>query len=267
MKSGFHCDRCDDCDEEDQAKRKESRGDSNKLGFAETRRSVTKLNHLIIDQLVREGVPAVSVSPFPSWKTDQGTLVADAADEVERLLLLGFVPVLHGDAVLDTSLGCTILSGDRVMERLASILQPTCVGFITDVSGVYDRPPKAGAGAPGEAAQAQLLPELWVNASGEVYPAGTRASGEVQQGVGAFSLEGARQRDRAAPAIEQTIVMDVNERQDVTGGMRTKLACAASIAVMVQAPVYVAQVATQDSLLVLQGRRPPVCTAVLPRPT
>jgi hypothetical protein len=32
-------------------------------------------------------------------------------------------------------------SGDTIMEELARRLAPSAVGFITDVAGVYDKPP------------------------------------------------------------------------------------------------------------------------------
>ena len=250
VKAGFHCERRDDTDREPWAT-PAAGSDNDKFGFADTRRSVTKLNHLFIEALVREGVPAVGVSPFPAWSTDKGTLTSDSADHVKRLLLLGLVPVLHGDAVLDSTLGCTILSGDRVMEQLARLLQPACVGFITDVAGVYDRPPTKGAGSGTDATSgptARLLPELWVSASRELRAAPSAGA--------AGGGEGAQVRG---------IEMDVNERQDVTGGMRTKVECAASIVAQAQVPVYVAQVATDHSLQLLMGCRPNVGTALLPR--
>jgi len=35
---------------------------------------------------------------------------------VTNLLQAGFLPVLHGDCVLDSSKGCAILSGDTIIE-------------------------------------------------------------------------------------------------------------------------------------------------------
>jgi len=130
------------------------------LGFSETRRSVTRLNHHVVEALVRAGVSAVgnqfalftstkvqmltpeelALSPFPRWTTRDGRVggchagggsgVSEAAggdadvqahecggswaaDAVNSLVNQGFVPVLHGDAVLDLSLGCSILSGTQ----------------------------------------------------------------------------------------------------------------------------------------------------------
>jgi isopentenyl phosphate kinase len=196
----------------DGAQQEAGRSENPAFGFADTRRSVTRLNHYVVEALINEGVAAVGVSPFPTWKTDKGILVSDKAEEVAELLRLGFVPVLHGDAVLDQTSGCTILSGDKVMERLADLLQPSIVGFITDVPGVYDRPPRkdshgtqgADGGGGGET-QPQLISES---------------------------------KSQSADDIQ----MEVNEKQDVTGGMRTKVECAANIVAKCRVPVYIAQV-------------------------
>jgi hypothetical protein len=117
---------------------------------------------------------------------------------VDSLLYAGLLPVLHGDAVLDSALGCTILSersrlktlpriqflrptaaesgegcasswvclhaqalarseplgskpalsapagsagGDTIIRHLAERLRPEWVVFLTDVEGVFDKPP------------------------------------------------------------------------------------------------------------------------------
>lgn len=54
---------------------------------------------------------------------------------VVKALDSGFVPVLHGDAVLDTSQGCTILSGDVIIRYLAEELKPEFVVFLVSYIG------------------------------------------------------------------------------------------------------------------------------------
>jgi isopentenyl phosphate kinase len=71
------------------------------LGFALTRSSVTRLNALVVQALNDAGVPAVGISPFPSWRTTSGRLSTDAMGCVEPPAGAGLVPVLHGDGVLD----------------------------------------------------------------------------------------------------------------------------------------------------------------------
>lgn len=79
-------------------------------GFADVRRSVTLLNHHVVSALVRHGLPAVAMGPFPAWACTNGQLMAqDGMEGVKQALGCGLLPVLHGDAVLDTEIGCTIL--------------------------------------------------------------------------------------------------------------------------------------------------------------
>lgn len=68
-------------------------------------------------------------------------------NHVNFALEAGFVPVVHGDAVIDSSRGCSILSGDTLMLALAKAFQPRYCVFVTNVDGVFDRDPTApGAG-------------------------------------------------------------------------------------------------------------------------
>lgn len=159
-------------------------------GFALTRASVTKLNHLCVGALLREGVDAVSVSPFPRWTTAAKAVAHSGLAELRETLAIGLTPVLHGDAVLDSTQGATILSGDTLVVRLAEALRPRLVVFLTDVAGVYDRPPtEAGA---------TLLRRLAVDRRGNLASAST--------------------------------VSTTTAAHDVTGGLATKLVAAAQCA-------------------------------------
>lgn len=82
-------------------------------GFVETRASVTQLNRHVVDALRGAGVPACGLSPCGVWATRGGQVADDGAGvaAARALLAAGLVPVLHGDAVLDQTQGCTILSG------------------------------------------------------------------------------------------------------------------------------------------------------------
>lgn len=115
-----------------------------KFGFAETRRSVTLLNSHVMGALITEGLPAVCVSPFPTVVTTNRKLPdSKLLNTTIKCLDKGFMPVLHGDAVFDTELGCTIVSGDYLMKELAIALKGRlrAVIFVGDVPGVLKSPP------------------------------------------------------------------------------------------------------------------------------
>ncbi|ORY94595.1 Aspartate/glutamate/uridylate kinase [Syncephalastrum racemosum] len=124
-----------------------------KAGFAHTRKCLLELHLALLSRLQRRGLPVLGISPFDHLETDGGDKSPNAvfeplAQRAAKFLQLGFIPLLHGDAVFDRSLGCTILSGDIVMHKLAMLLPDVsrCV-FITDVEGIYDADPKLSSPA------------------------------------------------------------------------------------------------------------------------
>ncbi|KAF7124695.1 hypothetical protein RHSIM_Rhsim12G0133300 [Rhododendron simsii] len=192
-----------------------------KAGFVATRISVTSLNLEIVRALAREGVPSIGMSPFAcGWLTCEKNMASADVSMVAKAIDSGFVPVLHGDAVLDTSQGCTILSGDVIIRHLAEQLKPKFVVFLTDVLGVYDRPPTEP--------NAVLLREIEVHEDGKwsvVKPTFENLNKQVEFNVAAH---------------------------DTTGGMVTKISEAAMIAKL-GIDVYIVQVATSHSLRALSG--------------
>ncbi|MDD1695557.1 MAG: uridylate kinase, partial [Methanoregula sp.] len=55
---------------------------------------------------------------------------------LDKMLMLGMVPVIHGDVVMDLSRGACIVSGDQLVRYLAVALKINRVGLATDVPGV-----------------------------------------------------------------------------------------------------------------------------------
>jgi isopentenyl phosphate kinase len=113
-----------------------------RLGFSLTRLSVTKLNSIIVAKLTALGVPAVRLSPLESgWCCEDGRVLRDGIVSISSALEAQLVPVLHGDCVLDASRGCTILSADLLMSRIADKMDVYLAVFLTDVDGIFDRDP------------------------------------------------------------------------------------------------------------------------------
>ncbi|TKY69628.1 Isopentenyl phosphate kinase [Spatholobus suberectus] len=216
-----------------------------KGGFVATRISVTTLNLEIVRALAREGIPSIGMSPFScGWFTSERHVSSADLSSVAKAIDSGFTPVLHGDAVLDEiqvetqcilfycSLfinngngifklvcfqGCTILSGDVIISHLAVYSKPKYVVFLTDVYGVYDRPPTEP--------DAILLKEIAVAEDGS------------------WSV--------VKPKLQNSIELTV-AAHDTTGGMKTKISEAAMIAKL-GIDVYIVKAATSHSLRALNG--------------
>jgi isopentenyl phosphate kinase len=165
--------------------------------------------------------------------------------------------VLHGDCVFDSQLGVTILSGDTIMRGLAQALQPRYCVFLTDVVGLYSKPPEQ----PG----AQLIAAVEVAPDGSWSVAATAAaaaaSTEGADSAAAAADEAAASRGSGSAAAGNdssngTAGMAVQltaAAHDTTGGIATKVAEAAGV-VLSGCPVVMAQAGTASgAAAVLHG--------------
>ncbi|XP_059074342.1 isopentenyl phosphate kinase isoform X2 [Cryptomeria japonica] len=181
-------------------------------GFVATRISVTSLNLEVVRALAKDGIPAVGISPFASgWSTYKRNVENANVSEVVRIIDSGFIP------------GCTILSGDIIIRHLAQELKPQYVVFLTDVPGVFDRPPTE--------ANSVLLKEIVVKEDG---------SWSVVKPL----------LPHMNNAVQTTTVA-----HDTTGGMATKIFEAAVIA-KIGIDVYIVQAGTDHSWRALKGELP-----------
>jgi isopentenyl phosphate kinase len=117
------------------------------VGFAETHHVMTMLNGLVVDSLIWHDVPAVGITPSSCIMTENGRIKSFEDTSVRRLLEMGFLPVLYGDAVLDTKLGFTILSGDQLTTALALRFNAERIIMGVDVDGLFECDPKSSRSA------------------------------------------------------------------------------------------------------------------------
>ena len=167
-------------------------------GAAETRRSVSKLNGMLVARLCDLGVPAIGMSPLSlGWfAASSESRELGGARVIRDAVAAGFLPVLHGDLVFrgngDGTTAVRILSGDEIVFMLARAFSPSVVTFLSDVDGVYTMDPKKHADG------ARLLRSV----SADCWLRGTRPTDE---------------RD-TAPAVHEPAAAN-----DVTGRMEGKL--------------------------------------------
>jgi len=117
------------------------------LGFCETHQAMVTLNKMLVDALIKHNIPAVGMSPSSCVVTKSGRIHIMFEEPLKKLLQIGFVPVLHGDAVIDSDLGFTILSGDQLTTHLAMHLNATRIIMGIDVDGLFTSDPKVDSSA------------------------------------------------------------------------------------------------------------------------
>ncbi|MFB6202111.1 MAG: isopentenyl phosphate kinase [Halorhabdus sp.] len=97
-----------------------------------------RLNAAVVGALAERGVPALPVRPFSVAYRDIDGQTKLPAGSVETMLAESFVPVLHGDVVVQEGAGATILSGDEIVTSVARSLSADRVGLCSTVPGVLD---------------------------------------------------------------------------------------------------------------------------------
>ena len=117
------------------------------MGFSETHRAMTELNSLVMEALISHNIPAVEVQPSSCVVTKAGRIQSMELKPLKKMLKMGFVPVLYGDAVLDSEKGFAILSGDQLVSSLAITLGADRIIMGVDVDGLYTADPKTDPSA------------------------------------------------------------------------------------------------------------------------
>ena len=112
------------------------------FGFSETHQAMVKLNEIIVDVLLEASVPAFAISPSSMLHTNGKRLKEMDTGLVKEYVELGMVPVLYGDAVLDSEQTFAILSGDQLIAKLSNDLGADRIIFGSDVDGVFTDNPK-----------------------------------------------------------------------------------------------------------------------------
>lgn len=100
--------------------------------------SMKALNVAILDRLLDRGVPAVPVHPLSMASRDAAGSLSFPTAVVSGLLEEGFVPVVHGDVVVQDGVGTTIVSGDEIVARIAASENADRIGLCSSVDGVLD---------------------------------------------------------------------------------------------------------------------------------
>ncbi len=113
-----------------------------RIGFCETQNAVKKLNMLISEAFIEEGLPVVAVPASSFMTATNKRITSGNLDAFKRYLQKGFIPVIYGDVVLDDELEICVISGDQIIQYLAMNLNPDRVILGTDVDGVYNKNPK-----------------------------------------------------------------------------------------------------------------------------
>jgi len=88
-------------------------------GIARVQDAASRLNRIIVRELIETGENAVSINPSSCTMARSGKIEEMYLEPIKKLLNLDMVPVPYGDVCLDLRKGCCILSTEMILSHLA----------------------------------------------------------------------------------------------------------------------------------------------------
>jgi isopentenyl phosphate kinase len=88
-------------------------------GIAKVQDAASKLNRIIVKELINAGENAVAINPSSCTIAENGIIKKMFLEPMEKLLYFDMVPVPYGDVCLDLKKGCCILSTEKILSYIA----------------------------------------------------------------------------------------------------------------------------------------------------
>lgn len=113
------------------------------IGLAKVRQDCIELNLIIIQEFIKAGLPAITIEPFAFLTTKNKKVDQIFLQPFLNTLERNLIPVIYGDPISDSKIGCTIYSGETTLNILARKLQEKGYGTrlvieVGKTDGVYD---------------------------------------------------------------------------------------------------------------------------------
>jgi isopentenyl phosphate kinase len=163
--------------------------------FRTIRRSMARMNLKLLEIWNEERFHPVTVHPGSVALARDGILCGMDLTVLAILLEHGQVPLVHGEVVLDTERGFTIISTEDQFRYLATQFPVTRVVMVSDVPGVLDE-------------QGRTIPELGPQDI-EGVPVGASTAADVTGGM-RHKLESLLAILHSRPGVEARIVSGLN---------------------------------------------------------
>lgn len=119
------------------------KGYKSRWGIAKVARDAMEINRIVMDILIEEGVPAVSLRPMSMIQTSSGKVKKHLFEIVQEVINQDLIPVIYGDVLFDKKWKTTIYSGETILNEIGIFLMKKGfkVGKIIQVgetNGIYD---------------------------------------------------------------------------------------------------------------------------------
>ncbi|MBN1802286.1 MAG: isopentenyl phosphate kinase family protein [Candidatus Lokiarchaeota archaeon] len=110
------------------------------LGVAETHQSMNYFNSYLVNILVENRYPAITMQSSSIFVKEGNSMSMHSQDIIETILNLGLTPILYGDVIFDKNGSFSIISGDEIIYLLCLGLteyEVSKVIFTMETDGIY----------------------------------------------------------------------------------------------------------------------------------
>jgi len=95
---------------------------SHKYGFCSVHESVSKLNAIVVEELLQAGIHAFSLHPSSMLTAKNGNITQFFYLPIIHMIQIGMIPVIHGDMLFDEDNGSLICSVEMIFNQLVLVL-------------------------------------------------------------------------------------------------------------------------------------------------
>ena len=116
--------------------------ENSRIGMGWVRHDAVKLNQIVFEQLLSANVPVFSFSPSSLMSIKNGKTVKIFPDSLVDALNKDITPLVYGDVMVDSELGCGVYSTEKVFDELAKYFADKYsvrVIHISSEEGVYKK--------------------------------------------------------------------------------------------------------------------------------
>lgn len=111
-------------------------------GFPLVADAARKINVIVMNNLLKVGLNAVSFSPLSFIYTNNQKEDDSFVKPIKKALEIGLIPVIYGDVIMDQERGFCIYSGEKslnlIAEKMKSFYNKIKVIYCGETDGVYD---------------------------------------------------------------------------------------------------------------------------------
>lgn len=110
-------------------------------GTSLTHQAMLDLNKIVAEKAIELGMCPYHFPPSSFAHSENRKIVGGDVESIKIALEKGFMPIVHGDGMMDIAQGVSIASTEEVFRFLSTKLKVSLILLGTDTDGVYDKDP------------------------------------------------------------------------------------------------------------------------------